>query len=212
MTAALDVQYRIIKDTSQTLRELLLESLRHADDEPIDVITVAPGKDAVPGNRPIVSLYLYNLGIDEEGVSGNRGDRRIERVEDENGKFREIARDPPLWIRLDYLITAFGRSPEHEQLLLGAAIRAIAEHPTITGNTLIGESMSFVEEIPLLMSHKLDEGVLSRFWSSLGQVIRPTLQLWTTVPVYPTTAYDISRVSQREVRFLDMNRVAKVDR
>ena len=33
-------------------------------------------------------------------------------------------------------------------------------------------------------------------------------QVWTTVPIYPTTEYAVHRVTDKDVRFLDLNRAA----
>ena len=63
------------------------------------------------------------------------------------------------------------------------------------------------------MSQKLDEGVLSRFWASLNQPLKPAIQCWTTVPIYPTSEVRDSRVSRRrDVRFFDLNKLNKVKR
>jgi hypothetical protein len=213
MMGPLAGQYRIIKDTSKTLRELLFNALRDADEEPVDVVTGAPTRENIPANRPIVSLFLYNLTLDEEGIGGNRSDRRIERIEDERGGTREVAFDPPLWVRLDYLVSAFGRSVEHEHVLLGASIRAIAEHPTLARPLLLGDSMERVEDIPLHLASRLEEGLLSRIWTSLSQPHRPAVPLWTVVPIYPTVEHEVpARVVEREVRAFDLNRGGSLNR
>ena len=66
--------------------------------------------------------------------------------------------------------------------------------------------------IPILMSQKLDEGILSRFWSSLEQPLKPAIQCWTTIPLYPSTSYPVYRVQDREVRFFDLDKLNRLRR
>ena len=116
----------------------------------------------------------------------------------------------PMWLRLDYLISCWAQTPEEEQLLLGATIKTIMEHPTIRGAQLKGESFQPDDYLPLLLSQKLDETVLSRFWSSLNQPLKPAVQCWTTIPLYPTTSRPITRVREREVRFFDLDKLNRL--
>ena len=96
---------------------------------------------------------------------------------------------------------------------MGAAIKGILEHPTMKDNEFKGESLrSSVTEIPLLLSQKLDEGVLSRFWASLNQPLKPAIQCWTTIPIYPMKSEQITRVQERDVRFFDLNRINRLKR
>jgi hypothetical protein len=129
-----------------------------------------------------------------------------------DGTVEEVSRQPPLWVRLDYLVSTWAQTPEEEQLLLGAAIKGILENPTMSGPQLKGDAMSSVDDVPLLLSQKLDEGVLSRFWSSLNQPLKPAIQCWTTIPIYPTKEEKITRVHDKEVRFFDLDRHGRVDR
>jgi len=55
------------------------------------------------------------------------------------------------------------------------------------------------------LSQKLDETVLSRFWSSLNQPLKPAIQCWTTIPIYSSRSRQVQRVVEREVRFFDLD-------
>ena len=59
-------------------------------------------------------------------------------------------------------------------------------------------------------AQKLDETVLSRFWSSLNQPLKPAIQCWTTIPLYPSTTRPIQRVREREVRFFDLDKLNRL--
>lgn len=204
-------QHHIIKETSESLGQLLQATFRESGYKRVHLVVAAPKQEAIEGKLPAVSVYLYNLTLDEEGIGSNRLERTISQEIQPDGSVKDVARDPPLWIRLDYLISTWAQTPEEEQLLMGVAIRGILEHPTMQGAELKGDSMASVEYIPLLLSQRLDEGVLSRFWASLNQPLKPAIQCWTTVPIFPTGGYGITRVAEPpEVRFFDLNKLNKV--
>jgi hypothetical protein len=136
----------------------------------------------------------------------------IDTVIAEDGSVREVAKDMPLWIRLDYLISCWAQTPEEEQLLMGCAIKGLVEHPTISGVDLKGDSMASEQYLPVSLSAKLDEGVLSRFWASLNQPMKPAIQAWTTVPIYPQGEVEIRRVQEKDVRFFDLKKLNRLQR
>jgi len=72
--------------------------------------------------------------------------------------------------------------------------------------------MVSVKEVPLLLSQRLDEGVLSRFWASLNQPLKPAIQCWTTIPIYPSPHDEVHRVMERDVRFFDLDKLNKARR
>lgn len=203
-------QYHILKETSQTIGELLKQQYKQVGYKRVHLVVAAPKQENIEGKIPAVSVYLYNVTLDEEGISNNRTGQYVDEEIGVDGQLREVARDMPLWLRLDYLISCWAQTPEEEQLLLGATIRAILEHPTLSGAALKGESFEPGDYIPLLLSQKLDETVLSRFWSSLNQPLKPAIQCWTTIPLFPTTSRPIQRVREREVRFFDLNKLNRL--
>lgn len=205
-------QHHIIKETSESIGELLKQQFKEIGYKRVHLVVAAPKQDAIEGKLPALSVYLYNLTIDEEGLSNNRTGRWIEEVVGDDGQVREVARQMPLWLRLDYLISCWAQTPEEEQLLLGATIKAFIEHPTLRGPQLKGDSFEPDDFIPISMSMKLDEGVLSRFWTSLNQPLKPAIQCWTVIPLYPTTGEPIRRVQEREVRFFDLDKLNRLRR
>ena len=202
-------QHHIIKETSESLGQLLQGTFKESGYKRVHMVVAAPKQEAIEGKLPAVSVYLYNITLDEEGIASNRMERYIEQVLQPDGSFKEVAREPPLWVRLDYLISTWAQTPEEEQLLMGVAIKGILEHPVMTGDELKGESMTSITEIPLLLSQKLDEGVLSRFWASLNQPLKPAIQCWTTVPIVPSPVIEVKRVQEKDVRFFDLNKLKR---
>src|SRR3954467_14761123 len=100
-------QHHIIKETSESLGELLQGVFRDSGYKRVHLVVAAPKQEAIEGKLPAVSIYLYNLTLDDEGISNNRTGRFIERVIAADGSVKEVARDQPLWVRLDYLISTW---------------------------------------------------------------------------------------------------------
>lgn len=198
-------QHHIIKETSESVARLLQDEFKRNGYKRVHIIEEAPKPDAVEGKLPAVSVYLYQVSLDTEGVLGNIA-HEIVTVENEDGTVREFMRYRRLWIRLDYLISTWAQTPEDEQLLLGLVIRTIMENPALSGDRLRGESFEKDFKLGLLLSTRLDEGTLARFWGSLSQPVRPAVQAWTSIPIIPEKMEPFTRVKRPpQVRFRDLN-------
>src|SRR3954471_11072409 len=98
-------QHHVIKEAGESLGQLLQAVFKESGYKRVHLVVAAPKQESIEGKLPAVSVYLYNITLDEEGLAGNRMERRIERVMDRDGNAREIALDQPLWVRLDYLVS-----------------------------------------------------------------------------------------------------------
>lgn len=197
-------QHHIIKETSDSLTRLLEEEFKRSGYKRVHIVEEAPKPEAVEGKLPAVSVYLYQVSLDNEGVDGNVYKELVTRQNDD-GSIEEFLRRRRLWIRLDYLISAWAQTPEDEQLLLGLVIRAIMENPTLGRHLLKGRSFDDDFELFVVMSTRLDEGTLARFWGSLQQPVRPAIQAWTAVPIVPEKLEPFRRVEQRRLAYRDLN-------
>jgi hypothetical protein len=175
----------------------------------VHLVVAAPNKEAIEGKLPAVGVYLHGVTIDEEGLGNNRGAVYVAKVTDAKGVVREVEKPMPLWVRLDYLITTWAQTPEEEALLMGVAIKTLVENPALRGELLKGESFAEGDHIPVHLSQKLDDTVMSRFWSSINQPMKPAVQCWTTVPIFPAGEREIKRVEERDVRFFDLSKVKR---
>ncbi len=197
-------QHHIIKDTSDSLARFLADEFRRAGYKRVHIVDQAPKPDAIEGKLPAVSVYLYQVSLDPEGTDGNIHSELVEVAKDD-GTVEEFRRQRRLWIRLDYLISTWAQTPEDEQILLGLAIRAIMENPSMGKEKLRGGSFEDWFKLNVLLSTRLDEGTLARFWGSLNQPIRPALQAWTAVPIIPERMEEFRRVEARQLGFRDIN-------
>jgi hypothetical protein len=191
-------QHHIIRDTSASLARLLRGELERGGYPRIHIVDQAPKPDAIDGKLPAVSLYLHQLSLDPEGHDATPH-AEVVAVGQPDGTVVEFLRRRRLWVRLDYLVSAWASTPDDEQLLLGLAIRAIMERTELTGDDLVGEAFEPDFQLAIVMSARLDDGALARFWSSLGQPIRPAIQVWTAVPILPEKLEELRRVRTRQV-------------
>ncbi len=205
MGSALTPQHHIIKETSDTLARFFQNEFKRAGYKRVHIVGEAPKPDAIEGKLPAVSVYLYQVAIDHDGIDASAGMEEFRRQKDD-GSFEEFERRQRLFVRLEYLISSWAQTPEDEQLLLGLAIRAVVENPVLKGNDLRGESFEDDFGMSVLLSSRLDEGTLARFWGSLNQPVRPAIQAWTVVPIIPEKMTPINRrVEERRLDYRDIN-------
>jgi hypothetical protein len=197
-------QHHIIKETSDSLSRLLQDEFKRSGYKRVHIVEEPPKPEAVEGKLPAVSVYLYQVSLDSEGVDGHIHSELVQQERDD-GSIAEYRRRRRIWVRLDYLISTWAQTPEDEQLLLGLAIRAIMDNPSVGRERLRGDAFEDDFDLFLVLSTRLDEGTLARFWGSLGQPIRPAIQAWTAIPIVPETMEPFSRVKERALAFRDLN-------
>jgi hypothetical protein len=195
-------QHHIIKETTDTLIDLLENTYKDNGYKRVHIIVEAPKPDAIEGKLPAVCMYLYQVAPDWEGVGLDHYEE-TKRYRTPEGKVVEVFQKAPNWVRLDYLISTWAQTPEDEQLLLGLSIKALTDIKYLDGDNLKGES--FPKEagfyLPISMTGRLEEGTLARFWSSLNQPVRPALQIWTVVPIMSDVEYPFKRVEERVIGY-----------
>lgn len=193
-------QHHIIKETSETLSRLLQDEFKRNGYKRVHIVEQAPKPDAIEGKLPAVSVYLYQLSIDPEGYDATPHSELVE-VQQEDGSIKEYMRRRRLWVRLDYLISAWAQTPEDEQLLMGLIIRTVMENPQLERDKLKGQSFEDNFHLNILLSARLDEGTLARFWGSLNQPVRPAVQAWTAIPILPEKLEEFRRVQERRLEY-----------
>ena len=197
-------QHHIIKESSDSISRLLQDEYKRAGYKRVHIVEEAPKPDAIEGKLPAVSVYLYQVSLDLEGVDGHVADELFE-APDEDGNIVEWRRRKRMWLRLDYLISTWAQTPEDEQILLGLAIRMVMDNYTVPRERLRGDSFEDDFFLNLKLSTRLEEGTQARFWGSLSQPVRPAVQIWTAVPIIPDNKRRFTRVSERDLNFRDIN-------
>lgn len=199
----MNAQHHIIKETSDSLQNVLSNTFKDAGYKRVHIINKPPKPDEIEGKLPAVSLYLYSVSPDGED-SGMYNKIEYAQVTGADGSIMEVERPARLWVKLEYLIATWAQTPEDEQLLMGLVIRSIVDTPWISRDKLKGESFTQLEDdfgVPLRLSGRLDEGSLSRFWGALNQPIRPAFHAWTTVPIVSSLYTPFRRVEERVMNY-----------
>jgi len=208
MTTTTTPQHHIIKETSDSLSRLFQDEFKRNGYKRVHIVDGAPKPDAVEGKLPAVSIYLYQISLDPGGYD-NQAVQEVVEVKQDDGTIKEFFRRRRLWIRLDYLVSAWAQTPEDEQLLVGLALRTIIDNAEISRDRLKGttfdESMEDLEGLPLWLNTRLDEGTLARFWGSLNQPVRPAIQCWTVVPIVPERMSEFQRVRARQLEYRNVH-------
>jgi hypothetical protein len=194
-------QHQILKETTDTLVELLESTFKDNGYKRVHIIVEAPKPDAIEGKLPAVCLYLYQVGPDWEGIGMGDNWAETKRVRTPEGKIIEVQQKAPSWVRLDYLVSTWAQTPEDEQLLLGLAIKALTDTHYLDGDALKGDSFPPEFYLPISMTGRLEEGTLARFWGSLNQPIRPAIQMWTVVPILSDHVQPFKRVEERVIGY-----------
>lgn len=174
--------YAVIAETSETLVELLREDIRRRTDA-IDVdrnrIVLTSPNDIEDDDDVRLSLYLY--GVEKNDVLNTET-----RTYDEE---EETARDPPLALDLQYLLTAYpagsGGDPTAERIdqhrLLGLAIQTLNDRSIIDGAEFGGER--FDRDVSITFQTETSADAMDIWWNAVSDT-----------PYHVSIAYTVSPV------------------
>ena len=167
-------QSEIIKDVSTTLQKLLETSLKNAGYKDVELYTAIPTEENIK-KLPALSLFLSAVCIDP--IIRERG-QILTNVSGENGEIVEYAVDSPILLKLYYVVSAWGKTPQEEHVLLALAIKVFYEHPEIGEGLLQGYSFRQRESIAIrpVEEPKFGYEETMSFWRSMGEKVRPAAQ------------------------------------
>src|SRR6266536_2106990 len=97
-------QHQIIKESTDTLVDLLETTYKDNGYKRVHIIVEAPKPDAIEGKLPAVCLYLYQITPDWDGVPIGDGFESVKRMRTPEGRIVEVHQRAPNFVRLDYLI------------------------------------------------------------------------------------------------------------
>ena len=187
----------MIRDLSQTLAALLSmpdlpDELREAQvsfEHPIDTFNPS---------EPTVNLFLYELEENRELRSN------VPIVRRENGS--ALIRRPAVRVDCRYLLTAWpgdqtgseGALRGHR--LLAQALAALARHPTIPVDVLVGQLRDQEPPLPMLVAQPEGPANPAEFWSALGSRLRPAITVCATLALQPFAVEPVALVRTRVLR------------
>jgi len=167
-------QFEIIRDVSLTLQKLLETSLRSSGYKDVELYTAIPTEENIK-KLPALSLFLGAVCVDP--IVRERSPKLLS-VSEEGGEVVEYSVDPSLLLKLYYVVSAWGKTPQEEHVLLALAIKVFYEHPEIGEGTLQGASFRHREIVALRPVEETKFGYeeTASFWRSMGEKVRPAAQ------------------------------------
>lgn len=174
--------YAVIAETSEELVELLRDRIQRRTDA-IDVdrtkIALASPNNIEEDANVRLSLYLYSVGKNDVMNSRAR----------EYDRDAEIARDPPLALDLNYMLTAYpaggngNLTPEtiDQHRLLGLAIQTLNDNGIIDGEEFGGTQ--FDKDVSITLQTDTTEEVMDIWFNAVGDK-----------PYHLSVAYTVSPV------------------
>jgi len=166
-------QYEIIKDVTQTLTKIIGDTFIEFGYKDIEIYNCLPTEENVK-KLPAICMFLSAVNIDK--LIRERDGVLVSET-NEDGEVIEFETVPPVNLWLHFLLSAWGKTPQEEHVLLGLAMRTLLDNPVINESNFDGESLQLGEEIPLRV---VDDGEFGydetmAFWRSIGEPVRPAI-------------------------------------
>jgi hypothetical protein len=167
-------QFEIIKDVGSSIQQLLQDKLKAAGYKDVEIYTCIPTEENVK-KLPALCLFLGSVTVD--GLIRERPEILVSTMSEE-GQIDEYFTDSPMRLRLYYFLSAWGKTPEEEHVLLALAMKVLFECPVLESDMLKGNSFILDEGVPIrpVEEPKFGYEETMAFWRSLGEKVRPIVQ------------------------------------
>jgi hypothetical protein len=166
----------VIHEVDDALRRLIKEqALRGAD---VEIAFDAPTREwAARRNAPTIDVYLYDIREDVR-----RKERGLVNVRDEDGKVVS-RREPPRFVKLSYLVTAWTQRAEDEHRLLSALLVGCMRHESLPAELLSGSLAALGLPVPMTIAQPPPEDrAFADVWTALGGELKPSLDVVVSTP------------------------------
>jgi hypothetical protein len=190
-----------IAAVTAVLKDLLQDALATPEIPPLGTVRVMT---SAPDQIMTGSAEPTQLGLFLHHVTQNSGWRNVGHPS-RNGEGQRIA-NPPLALDLHYLLTAYGASELHREILLGCAMQVFHEVPVLTRKAIaaalrVPPNGSLPAELPLVAQagladqieqikiapHVLNTEEISKLWTAFQAHYRPTVAYVVTVVLIEST-------------------------
>lgn len=129
-------QFEIVKDVGVMLSKLLEENLKTSGYKDVEIYTCIPTEENIK-KLPALSLFLSAVCVDL--LIRERAEKLMSVADEESG-VQEYYMDPPMLLKLYFIVSAWGKTPQEEHVLLALAMKVFYENPAIRGDLLQGYS------------------------------------------------------------------------
>ncbi len=167
----------MIHEIDEALRRLIREQALRGST--VDVVFEAPTKEwAARRNAPTVNAYLYDIREDMR-----RRSRGLVNEYDEQGRVRARTQ-PPRYIKLSYLLTAWTQRPEDEHRLLSALLLGFFALDAVPARLLTGSVAGIGTPVPMTTALPPPEDrAFADVWTALGGELKPSLDIVISAPL-----------------------------
>jgi hypothetical protein len=167
-------QFEIVKDAGTTLQKLLEANLKNSGYKDVELYMAIPTEENIK-KLPALSLFLSAVCVDP--IIRERGEKLVS-VSEESGEIVEYEMDQPMLLKLYYVVSAWGKTPQEEHVLLALAMKVFYENPEISGDLLQGYSFRQRETLTIrpVEEPKFGYEETMSFWRSMGEKVRPAAQ------------------------------------
>ena len=167
-------QFEIIKDIGVTLQKLLEKSFAAEGYRDVEIYTCLPTEENIK-KLPAICLFLVAVAVDSR--HRERAPVLVSATEQDGG-VREYITAPPTVCWLYYFVSAWGKSPQEEHVLLALAMKTFMENRGIQEDNFVGASLRAGERLPLYVVEESEFGYeeTMAFWRSIGEPCRPLMQ------------------------------------
>lgn len=156
------------------LSKLLEENLKTSGYKDVEIYTCIPTEENIK-KLPALSLFLSAVCVDL--LIRERAEKLMSVVDEESG-VQEYYMDPPMLLKLYFIVSAWGKTPQEEHVLLALAMKVFYENPAIRGDLLQGYSFRQREQIAIcpVEENRFGYEETMAFWRSMGDKVRPAVQ------------------------------------
>jgi hypothetical protein len=167
-------QFEIIKDIGVSLQKLLEAEFEEEGYKDVEIYTGLPTEENIK-KLPAISQFLSAVTVDAR--HRERSPVLVSTTEAE-GKVEEYLTAQPTIVWLYYLISAWGKSPQEEHVLLALAMKILMETPQLREHNFTGVSLRAGEKLPIYVVEEGEFGYEEAlaFWRSVGEKMRPIVQ------------------------------------
>jgi hypothetical protein len=170
----------MIHEVDDALRRLIKEQALSGTD--VEIAFDAPTRDwAARRNAPTIDVFLYDIREDVR-----RKERGLADVRDAAG--RVVSRhEPPRYVKLSYLVTAWTQRPEDEHRLLSALLVGCIRHEAVPAGLLTGSLAALGLPVPMTVALPPPEDrAFADVWTALGGELKPSLDVVVSAPLAVT--------------------------
>jgi uncharacterized protein DUF4255 len=167
----------MIHEVDDALRRLIKEQALRGTD--VEIAFDAPTRDwAARRNAPTIDVFLYDIREDVR-----RKARGLAVVRDAEGRI--VSRhEPPRYVKLSYLVTAWTQRPEDEHRLLSSLLAGCIRHESLPPALLTGSLADLGLPVPMTIALPPPEDrAFADVWTALGGELKPSLDVVVSAPL-----------------------------